>query len=106
MRRFVPAFAAPLICAVPPLLTLVVPVAPVGTPALQFPGVNQLPVPSVQLVVCALADEAPKPMATNHATSVHLSKLAWMRMNTELNGWLKIPEIDPATGSLLTPGTP
>jgi hypothetical protein len=59
-------------------------------------------VPSVQMVDCAMAGEAPTPMATSHATSVHLSKWAWARMETELNCWLKIPEGDHQERGLLT----
>jgi hypothetical protein len=48
--RLAPAFAAVKTCAVPPLPTVAAGVAPVGTPALQLPALNQLPVPAIQLV--------------------------------------------------------
>lgn len=46
-------------------------VAPVGTPALQLPGVNQSEVAPIQLVVCAHADVA---MSNAAATAVAISK--------------------------------
>jgi len=45
----------PKICAVPPFPTVVTVVPGFGTPLSQLAGLNQLPVASVQLVVCAWA---------------------------------------------------
>ena len=64
--------AAPLdmICAVPPLFICVI-VVESGTPADQFAGVNQSPVPSVQIVVWAKAGAK----VTNRTSDAHLAML-------------------------------
>src|SRR5215471_20140716 len=66
MTSAVPALAAALICAVPPLPTVAVPFG--GMPLDQLPGTNQLPVASVQLV-CARAGVTTAPTANNTANA-------------------------------------